>query len=104
MKSIEIDINILRKILPLYITSYLEATNWQFVSKYENIASIWQKYDNDRNIKIIVPTDTEIADYISRILDIIKVLVGSRRTAKLKVLESNLRTRSRRTSYTLHKL
>ncbi len=74
MKSIEIDINILRKILPLYITSYLEATNWQVVSKYENIASIWQKYNNDRNIKIIVPTDTEIADYISRILDIIKVL------------------------------
>ena len=37
-------------------------------------------------------------------LDIIKVLVGSRRTAKSKVLESNLRKRSRRTRYTLHKL
>lgn len=74
MKSIEIDTNILRKILPLHVTSYLDAHNWESVKTYGEIASIWQKCEGDECVKIIVPSDTELADYISRILDVIKVL------------------------------
>lgn len=70
MRSFEIDTDILRKILPLHITSYLAANGWRCISKYSNIASIWQKYE----IKVIIPSDTNLIDYVSRVLDILHVL------------------------------
>ncbi len=76
MKSFEINTDILSKILPLYLTSYLDANNWKFVSKYEDIASVWQKCDDNVTIKVIAPSDTKLADYANRILDVIKVLSG----------------------------
>ncbi len=92
MKSFEIDINILKKILPLYITSYLEANGWEFLTQYEDIASIWQKYDNDKCIKIIVPSDIEIADYTSRVLDVVKVLSNIERRSVDSIMTDILRS------------
>jgi len=69
------DINIIKKILPLHCESYLEERGWKKTSHIEKKASIWEKiFENGFKVKTLIPLDTELRDYKSRIIDFIETL------------------------------
>jgi len=82
----------LANIVPTNLYNYLQENGWKEKRKIKNIASILSINIEDQEYSLLLPTTTEIPDYESRIIDVLRVLeiVEKRSTSELiKVLVSN---------------
>lgn len=59
---------------PIYLSNYLQENGWIEQRKIKNIASVFSLNITDKQYSLLLPTTTEIPDYESRIIDVLRVL------------------------------
>lgn len=68
------DVSIIQKILPLHCESYLEERLWIKKNIIPHKASIWEKLVNEEWFTVLLPLDTDLKDYVNRVIDFIEIL------------------------------
>jgi hypothetical protein len=68
------DIDVLKKINPCDCESYLELKLWNKIGVMPNKASIWEKLINDQLIGVWIPINSEMQDYVNRMIELVELL------------------------------
>ena len=68
------DESIISRILPLHCTSYLESKGWIEIDRDCHRSTVWQKSVNEKDEYVLLPMDTDLKDYIARIVDLVDTL------------------------------
>ena len=68
------DKNLIEKILPLYCRSYFKEHGWLEIGQMESKASLWQKDLDNKSVKVLIPIDTNLHDYNSRMVELLEIL------------------------------
>lgn len=59
---------------PVYLSDYLKQKGWKEQRKIKNLASVLSINIAEKQYSLLLPTTTEIPDYESRIIDVLRVL------------------------------
>ncbi len=77
----------LANIVPINLYNYLQENGWKEKRKIKNIASVLSINIADKEYSLLLPTTTEIPDYESRIVDVLRVLEIVEKRSKSELIK-----------------
>ncbi|MBD1888996.1 hypothetical protein [Coleofasciculus sp. FACHB-SPT9] len=69
-----ISINTFESIEPISVANYLQENGWLEEEKIDTRASIWTKTKNNKKCSVLLPLDTELPDFSSRMYEVFRTL------------------------------